>query len=296
MLDNQFYTINDSAISAYHQLPKFLFQGKYKELLQSNDRLLYSVLKSMTMLSLQHNDQYSDEAGRIFFYLNQQDIASETCLSVSTVGRSLKALEAAGLIYKIQHRNSRSGNFSVCRYYLLKPVVDTSDSTVGQIDERSDVKLTDGGTSICHTNNIYNNNNNNNLSIYPDDKIDRIDKVNIDMLTKLLNRHVDWDSVEQAWGSSKASEIRNCILDVLASTNDTIRIAGNTIDSNYVKSRFLALRTEHILEVLISVAAKGNSLSNPLGYLKTCLYNITSTLSLQAVGQELYNMNLEEGV
>lgn len=305
---NQFYTVNDSAISCFFQLPKFLFEGKYRDILQSNDRLLYAFLKSMTTLSLQNQSHYADEHGRIFFYLNQSDLAEQTCLSLSTVGRSLRSLEDAGLIHKEQHRNDRNGNFSVCRYYLLKPHIDassdnddinhlssdvenavnTSTSTVRQNDRPPHVILTDRRTSKRETNNNnINNNNYNNLSIYnqnttcTDDGMDEIDRIDTDMIIKLVDKKIDWDKVDAYFPRESWTNVRACMIDVLSSSQPFFKIGGTEYKAAFVKKRYLSLRTEHVLEVLNNIATKGKVQHNALGYLRTCLFNITSTLSLQ---------------
>ena len=269
---NQFYTVNDSAISCFYQLPKFLFEGKYRDILQSNDGMLYAFLKSMTTLSLQNHSHYADENGRIFFFLNQSDLAEQTCLSLSTVGRSLRSLEDAGLIHKEQHRNDRNGNFSVCRYYLLKPhidaasdhddikhlsadaenVVNTSPSTVRQNDRPPYVKMTDRRTSKRETNNNnINNNNYNNLSIYnqnsttrSDDELDEIDRIDTDMIKGLINKNIDWEKVDSYFPRESWTNVRACMIDVLSSTQPFIKISGTEYKSSFVKERYLSLRTE----------------------------------------------------
>ena len=308
---NQFYTVNDSAISCFYQLPKFLFEGKYKDKLQSNDRLLYAFLKSMTTLSLQNHSHYADENGRIFFYLNQSDLADQACLSRSTVVRSMNNLEDAGLIHKEQYRNDRNGNFSVCRYYLLKPSVDDfdsrnpdfdlenevqnadniADSTVCQNESRRCVKMNHGGASNCDTNNnnIYNNNNNN-LSIYSqktnNSSVNGMDRIDTDIIKGLVNKNIDWDVVNSYFPRESWTNIRACMIDVLSSTQPFFKIGGNEYKSAFVKERYLSLRTEHVLEVLNNIATKGKVQHNALGYLRACLFNITSTLSLQVAPSE----------
>lgn len=305
--NNQFYTVNDSAISCFYQLPKFLFTGKYKEILQSNDRLLYAFLKSMTTLSLQNQSHYADEQGRVFFYLNQSDLAEQACLSRSTVVRSMNALEEVGLIHKEQHRNDRNGNFAVCRYYLLKPSFDDSVSggdtevynadnsaisAVRQNDTRRCAKMTHGGVSKCDTNNNnINNNNYNNLSIYnqkPNTALNEgIDRIDTDMIKSIIDKNIDWDSINTFFPRESWTNIRACMIDVLSSTKPYFKIGGNEYKAAFVKERYLSLRTDHVLEVLNNIATKGKVLHNALGYLRACLFNITSTLSLQSpAGQE----------
>lgn len=112
-MDTRRYSINDYRSAQFFQLPKWLFKGKYEKL-TNNERIMYAILKERFSISL--SNQWTDEAGNIFFYYKQEELAECSCLCIRTVQRSIKNLKAAGLLDE-----ERSGANIPNRLYLLKP-------------------------------------------------------------------------------------------------------------------------------------------------------------------------------
>lgn len=108
------YSINDYRSAQFFQLPKWLFKGKYEKMLTNNERILYAILKERFSISIAN--QWTDEAGNIFFFYKQQELAECSCLCLRTVQRSIKNLKEAGLL-----EEERSGANIPNRLYLLKP-------------------------------------------------------------------------------------------------------------------------------------------------------------------------------
>ena len=122
---------------------------------------------------------------------------------------------------------------------------------------------------------------NQNSTTRSDDELDEIDRIDTDMIKGLINKNIDWEKVDSYFPRESWTNVRACMIDVLSSTQPFIKISGTEYKSSFVKERYLSLRTEHVLEVLNNIATKGKVQHNALGYLRACLFNITSTLSLQ---------------
>lgn len=76
----------------------------------------------------------------------------------------------------------------------------------------------------------------------------------------------------------KINEIVEIILDVICSTKATIRVNGEDMPHEVVKSRFLKLDSSHIDYVLTSLKKNTSEVRNIRAYLITALYNAPTTI------------------
>lgn len=125
--------------------------------------------------------------------------------------------------------------------------------------------------------------NNPNQSIYPDG-IDRID--NSEMIVSLSEREQYRDlihaNIKHEFLSEKENnevdELVEIMLDVICSANRTVRVNGDELLQEVVKSRFLKLNGEHISYVLMSLKKNTTEVRNIRAYLITALYNAPTTI------------------
>ena len=97
---------------------------------------------------------------------------------------------------------------------------------------------------------------------------------------ELIRENLDYDILSQdpKFDKDRVQEIMNIMLDVVCSTAPTIRINGEDMPQEVVKSRFLKLNSSHI-EYVIDVMNKNPSdIRNIRAYLLTALYNASLTI------------------
>ena len=68
------------------------------------------------------------------------------------------------------------------------------------------------------------------------------------------------------------------MLDVICSANDTVRVNGENMPQEIVKSRFLKLNSSHIDYVLTALKKNTSEVRNIRAYLITALYNAPTTI------------------
>ena len=68
------------------------------------------------------------------------------------------------------------------------------------------------------------------------------------------------------------------MLDVVCSSQSTVRVHGEDLPHEVVKSRFLKLNHEHIEYVLLSLKRNTSDVKNIRAYLITTLYNAPTTI------------------
>ena len=110
------------------------------------------------------------------------------------------------------------------------------------------------------------------------DEMDRMDERS--EYAELIRENLDYDILSQdpKFDKDRVQEIMNIMLDVVCSTAPTIRINGEDMPQEVVKSRFLKLNSSHI-EYVIDVMNKNPSdIRNIRAYLLTALYNASLTI------------------
>ena len=92
-----------------------------------------------------------------------------------------------------------------------------------------------------------------------------------------LRERVDYSCLLESYQESEVNEILELIVEVLCSTNATIRLNGSQIPIRHVKERFQKLDRFHIEYVLDCLRENTTSVRNIRAYLLTVLYNAPVT-------------------
>ncbi len=88
------------------------------------------------------------------------------------------------------------------------------------------------------------------------------------------------DNIEYVYQTEKEKidELVSIMLDVICSTNKTVRVNGEDMPQEVVKSRFLKLDSSHIDYVLTALKKNTSEVRNIRAYLITALYNAPTTI------------------
>ena len=97
MEEIQFYKINEVLNHKYYQIPQeLLVNGKYKDKLNSDSKILYSFL--LDRLTLSQLNNWVDEFGRIYLIFTRQEVQEKLNLSEKTASKAFKQLIDVKLI------------------------------------------------------------------------------------------------------------------------------------------------------------------------------------------------------
>lgn len=118
-------------------------------------------------------------------------------------------------------------------------------------------------------------------SIYPSiiDTHTSGEEILIDTIDAKVKRNIDYDILRTEYIGGELENIVALIVDAIYSTAPTIRIGGNDIPTDSVRSRFYKLDCEHIRYVLDSMSKNSTKVRNIKAYLLTSLYNAPATIS-----------------
>ena len=151
------------------------------------------------------------------------------------------------------------------------PDVDSPDVENPHRDNPSQIN------TIQVTNQERNTLSKNNQSINLDG-MDRMDERS--EYAEVIRENLDYDILSQdpKFDKDRVQEIMNIMLDVVCSTAPTIRINGEDMPQQVVKSRILKLNSSHIEYVLEAMNKNPSDIRNIRAYLLTALYNASLTI------------------
>lgn len=104
--------------------------------------------------------------------------------------------------------------------------------------------------------------------------MDRIDERS-DYL-ELIRENIEYDCFEEK-EQEKVDELVEIMVDVVCSSQSTVRVHGEDLPHEVVKSRYLKLNHEHIEYVLLSLKRNTSEVKNIRAFLITTLYNAPTT-------------------
>ena len=117
---------------------------------------------------------------------------------------------------------------------------------------------------------------------------------------ELIRENLDYDILSQdpKFDKDRVQEIMSIMLDVVCSTASTIRINGEDMPQEVVKSRFLKLNSSHIEYVLEAMHNNPSAIRNIRAYLLTALYNASLTMDnyySALVNHDFYGQDSKRG-
>lgn len=92
------YKINEYLENVFYQIPKELFVNPYYKNLNSDSKLLYSLL--LDRLSVSMKNEWIDEEGNIFLIFSRKEAQEKLNLSDKTVTKAFRQLTEVKLIYE----------------------------------------------------------------------------------------------------------------------------------------------------------------------------------------------------
>ena len=95
---------------------------------------------------------------------------------------------------------------------------------------------------------------------------------------ELILENIEYDIIADRDNRERLDEIVEIMLDTVCSTRDTIRINGEDMPKEVVKSRFLKITSSHIEYVFDALKNNPSDIRNIRNYLLTTLYNAPLTM------------------
>ena len=205
---------------------------------------------------------------------------------IDGIRTAMKELEDEGYVVRVQSRDER-GRMSRNKYtvYALpqkeKPSPDLpSSENPTTVKPPPDEPMTEKPTQI-NTNQVIPKKRNDSLSKYQSINPDGMDMMDErSEYEEIIRENLDYNILCQdpKFDKDRFREIMDIMLDAVCSTAPTIRINGEDMPQQVVKSRFLKLNSSHIEYVLEAMNKNPSDIRNIRAYLLTALYNASLTI------------------
>lgn len=152
------YKINECLENIFYQIPKELFINPYYTNLNSDSKLLYSLL--LDRLSVSMKNEWIDEEGNIFLIFSRKEAQEKLNLSDKTVTKAFKELNNVKLIYE-KKLGFRKNN--IIYVGKINQIPNAKIMTRKNYDSRNGKSTTQESETLRCNNNKYNKNNYSNM-------------------------------------------------------------------------------------------------------------------------------------
>ena len=197
---------------------------------------------------------------------------------------AVKALERSGYVVRRQLYDSR-GRFSNNEYTVFEIPQPSSPSSDLPLTGKpstekppSDTPLS-GKPSQINTDQVITQERNTDLNNYQSINLDRMDRMDErELYREIIEENIEYEIMKDRPDGDRLGEIVEIMLDAVCSTAPTIRINGEDMPQQVVKSRFLKLDSSHIEYVFHAMKECPSTIRNIRAYLLTTLYNAPATM------------------
>ena len=197
---------------------------------------------------------------------------------------AVKALERSGYVVRRQLYDSR-GRFSNNEYTVFEIPQSSSPSSDLPLTGKpstekppSDAPLS-GKPSQINTEQVITQEINTDLNNYQSINLDGMDRMDErERYREIIEENIEYEIMKDRPDGDRLGEIVEIMLDAVCSTAPTIRINGEDMPQQVVKSRFLKLDSSHIEYVFHAMKDCPSDIRNIRAYLLTTLYNAPATM------------------
>ena len=297
------YTVNDISNNRFFQMPKFLFEGEFKECLNSDAKCLYMLLRDRHELSIVNN--WINEKNEVYLIYTRKELEKMLGISDKTVKKAIEQLKNCGLMDE-EHQGLNKPNLIYLSSVDLGitghgnfPTPDTeilrlrsrkfSDSRIGEfpIQESENFRLINTDSNNTDSNDTDNQSINH---VYMSNQLQSIDRLIEEKYSmEFLRKKFETKIMEQS--DKLYTELTELIYDVVNDTRETIKVNSRPMPIEAVKSRFMKLTVAHLEYVVDTFSKQTQKISNVRQYLITALYNSYTTIDSyykNAVNHDLY--------
>ena len=197
---------------------------------------------------------------------------------------AVKALERSGYVVRRQLYDAR-GRFSNNEYTVFEIPQPSSPSSDLPLTGKpstekpsSDAPLSEKPSQI-NTEQVITQERNTDLNNYQSINLDGMDRMDErERYREIIEENIEYEIMKDRPDGDRLGEIVAIMLDAVCSTAPTIRINGEDMPQQVVKSRFLKLDSSHIEYVFHAMKECPSNIRNIRAYLLTTLYNAPATM------------------
>ena len=282
-----FYGIEANQFSFY-RIPRMLIKDPHFKELSSDAKLLYGLMLDRMAMSIKNG--WLDEDNRVYIYYTLEDIMEDLGCARATCVRILSELDAKKGIGLIEKKRQGLGKPDIIYVKNFVSVAKESKTEVQNTDFQKFSSCTSESSDsepveVQNLNPNYNNNNytewNYNNPIYPASEEGIGSRSKTHDYREIIAENIEYRDQMRCLGQSDAeryTEMYELICDVVTGQRKNMIIGGSEYTAEYVRERFLKLRSAHLLFVLHCLDQTDTKINNIRSYLTTALFHSISTI------------------
>ena len=250
-----------------------------------NNILRSRTLKPLHKVVLSVICSYSNDSNIAF--PSYQTIANDSGISRRKVIDVISELVKLGCIRKTERKSTR-GDHTANDYevligkagFILPGEIPTPpcDEYIAPPDEQSSPPGNEysapRGEQYAPNQYINNNINNSFNNINPSITADEMDS-----MTQRIKENIDYEILSERYTDGMLDELVSVMAEAICSKSKTVRIGGNELAREVVKSQLLKINGEHIEYVLDCIKKNTTKIRNIKAYMLTCIYSAPQTIS-----------------
>ena len=313
-LNLDYFYGGESEQYSFYRVPKVLFTAAHYRAVPVEAKVLYGLLLDRMALSARNG--WLDEGRRVFIYFTLEDAMAMMGCGHNKAVRLFADLEQIGLIERRKQGQGRPTRIYVKNFILStetgepeeepatpQPPAIGQTSEYGKSEEAPEVLTSQNRKSAlpetgspdfpkANANKTDKNNtelNDTDLSIPPSPpkakpprmRRQRMRMDEMDSYRELIQENISYDLLlqENPYDDELIDGYVELMVDVCCSSRPSIRISGEEIPTEAVKSRLLKLNKEHIGYVMDSMRQNTTRITNIRAYILSALYNAPLTIS-----------------
>jgi len=295
----------------FYRIPKILIQDASFKNISCEAKMAYGLM--LDRMSLSAKNGWIDNLNRVFINYKISELMNDLCCGKDKALKILSELESqAGLIERVKKGLGQPSIIYVKNFIRCTTEVQCSDfqnRRMGGMDmrvDKSDSHNTENQirpilknritrvdfSEPNQTNDIYTEENNNqsiNQTFY--DKMDTMDK---DSLERYIKEQIGYENIledNKTFPSIIVNEMYQLIFDVCYQQAGSVRVNGNDMPIEVVRSRFMKLSKDNVEYVISNILHTTTKIKNIRAYMITALFNSFSSLNTdicQQVNHDIY--------
>ena len=277
-------TIEQTEQLTFFKLPKSLIKNKQFKSLSNDAKLLYTLMLDRTYLSAKNG--WYDNENRVYIYYTMHEIMEDLNCSNPTCTKILSELDSkkgVGLIERKKQGQGKPDKIYV-KYLVASDIeqdeINKNEKQTNFVSKSKENDSQENKKFCTNKTNKSNTKKSKNESIYPSEQEIRLDRM--DEYKAFIRENIGYDHFVKHgnWREKElVEELYELICDVVCVPKKYIRIGGENIAYEIVKSQFLQLNQSHIEYVLENLGQNTNRIANIKSYLLTTLYNARFTMN-----------------
>ena len=275
-----FYGIQADQFS-FIRVPTVLFSDEQYKQLSPEAKILYAILLSRMELSAKNG--WIDDQGRVYIICTLSEIMEKLNCADNKATKLMNELESKCCLIERKRQGLGKPNLIYVKNFISSGITPTESRFLNRENHDSgdaEIAILDSSESRpSKIDNTYNNHSYTENPIYPGSDADGRNEY--DRYRSYFAEALDMELLHEQYPSEE--ETLDGILDLLAevfcSGKAELRVAGDSMSVNAIKSRLMKLTFVHVGYVLDCLKANTTSIRDMKQYLLTALFNAPVTIS-----------------